>query len=139
MSKNVEHLMNEIKYALSIRPKVGGFPVLAEVMRKAGVQHNFWQLPSCQSIYVMKEGSVVIQNANLVSGPNDIAKFDREALIKALRKDQAGLGTFPEFLQSAWEAGVISYDVDLNNRKVTYYGVQEESYIEEYPAVEVKR
>ena len=66
------------KYALSIRPKVGGFPVLAEVLRQAGVHVNRWSLPSCQSIYIMDGGAVVQQGTPLVSGtheiPNSIAK-----------------------------------------------------------------
>ena len=42
-------LIEAQKYAMSIRPKTGGFPVLAEVLRQAGVQMNRWSLPSCQS------------------------------------------------------------------------------------------
>ncbi|TGK84865.1 DUF1398 domain-containing protein [Leptospira bourretii] len=127
------------KFAMSIRPKVGGFPVLAEVLRSAGVQSNRWSLPACQAVYQMKEGSVVQQGTPLVSGVFEIAKFDRDALITALRTDQEGRSSFPEFLKSAWEAGVIGYDVDFASRKVVYYGVNGESYLEEYPAVTVER
>ena len=127
------------KYAMSIRPQIGGFPVLAEVLRQAGIQKNRWSLPSCQSVYVMKEGSVVQQGTPLISGTYEIPKFDREALITALRTDQEGRSTFSKFLESAWKAGVIGYDADFADRKVTYYGVNGESYLEEYPAVEVKR
>ncbi len=56
MNKITEKLMEAQKYAMSIRPKVGGFPVLAEVLREAGVQMNRWSLPSCQSVYLMKDG-----------------------------------------------------------------------------------
>ncbi len=134
-----EKLIEAQKYALSIRPKIGGFPVLAEVLRQAGIQNNHWSLPSCQSIYLMKEGSVVQQVTPLVSGTHEIPKFDLEALITAIRTDQEGRSTFPEFLQSAWRAGVVEYNTDLSLRKVTYYGVNGESYFEEYPAVDVKR
>lgn len=127
------------KYAMSIRPKVGGFPVLAEVLRQAGVQLNRWHLPSCQSIYITQEGSVVQQGTPLLTGTHEIPKFDREALITAIRSDQSGQSSFPEFLQSAWNAGVISYDADFVGRKVIYRGVNGEQYVEEYPAVEVMR
>jgi len=137
MSNLIDHLNQTFKYAFSIRPKVGGFPVMAEVLRAAGVEKNLWTLPSCQSIYKMKNGSVVNQGAPLVTGFYQIAPFNREALIKALRTDQAGLSSFPEFLQSAWEAGVVSYDVDFNARNVIYYGINGESYLEEYPLVEL--
>ncbi|PKA11677.1 DUF1398 domain-containing protein [Leptospira meyeri] len=127
------------KFAMSIRPKVGGFPVLAEVLRSVGVQSNRWSLPSCQAIYQMKEGSVVQQGTPLVNGVYEIANFDRDALITALRTDQEGRSSFPEFLKAAWNAGVIGYDVDFVGRKVVYYGVNGESYLEEYPAVVLNR
>lgn len=138
MGNMTEKLMEAQKYAMSIRPKVGGFPVLAEVLRQAGVQMNRWSLPSCQSIYLMKEGSVVQQGSPLVAGTHEIPKFDREALITAIRTDQEGRSTFPEFLQAAWKAGVVGYDADFIGRKVIYYGSNGESYLEEYPAVQVK-
>ncbi|TGL37576.1 DUF1398 domain-containing protein [Leptospira perdikensis] len=123
------------KLAMSIRPKVGGFPTLAEVLREAGVSMNRWVLPSCQAIYHMKDGSVVQQGNPIVTGVHEIPIFNREGLIKALRTDQEGKSSFLEFLKSAWEAGVVGYDVDLIGRKVIYYGAKGESYLEEYPAV----
>jgi uncharacterized protein YbcV (DUF1398 family) len=66
-----------------------------------------------------------------------VPPFDREALIRALRTDQAGESTFPEFLASAWRAGVVQYDVDFELRAVTYYGSDGEEYVEAYPAVAV--
>ncbi|MDZ4725427.1 MAG: DUF1398 family protein [Leptospira sp.] len=137
MNQITEQLLNAQKFAMSIRPKIGGFPVLAEVLRQAGVLRNVWSLPSCQSVYVMKEGSVVQQGNPLVTGTHEIPKFRQEALITALRTDQEGGSTFPEFLQSAWNAGVIGYNADFVNRIVNYYGANGESYLEEYPLVKV--
>lgn len=135
MSKAVENLLKAQKYAMSIRPKVGGFPYLAEALRNAGITQNIWYLPSCQSIYLTKYGSVVNLGTPLVSGAVDIPLFDKEALINALRVDQAGQSSFPEFLKASWEAGVLSYVVDFEKRLVIYYGVSGESYSENYPAV----
>ncbi|MBX2986588.1 MAG: hypothetical protein KF802_01710 [Bdellovibrionaceae bacterium] len=139
MSKALENLMEAQKFALSIRPKVGGFPYLAEALRQAGVTRNSWSLPSCQSLYVTELGPVLMQGSPLVSGMVDVPKFDREALIRALRADQAGKSAFPEFLQAAWQAGVVGYDVDFGKRHVVYRGASGEEYLEEYPAVDVKR
>jgi uncharacterized protein YbcV (DUF1398 family) len=139
MNKAIENLMEAQKFAMSIRPKVRGFPYLAEALRMSGVTRNLWQLPSCQSVYLTTEGAVVTQGTPLLTGNAIIPKFDREALIRALRIDQAGQSTFPEFLKASWEAGVVSYDVDLEKRKITYFGALGESYIEDYPAVEVQR
>jgi uncharacterized protein YbcV (DUF1398 family) len=74
----------------------------------------------------------------LVSGTVDVPRFDREALIQALRTDQAGKSTFPEFLAASWRAGVVRYDVDFASRSVSYYGSNGEEYVEAYPAVDVK-
>lgn len=138
MSTAIEHLMSAIQHGMKIRPKVGGFPYLAETLRSAGVIKNSWALPSCQSLYLTEHGPVVLQGTPLISGQADVAKFNQEALIHALRTDQAGKSTFPEFLTSAWKAGVIGYDVDFNGRKVTYYGCNGEAYVESYPAVNIK-
>ena len=138
MSKAIDNLMAAQQHAMKVRPKVGGFPYLAEVLRKAGVTRNIWNLPSCQSLYLTKSGSVVMQGTPLVTGPVDVPTFNKEHLIRVLRIDQAGESTFPEFLKASWEAGVVGYDVDLEKRKVTYLGACGESYVEDYPAVEVE-
>ncbi len=129
MNHITERLIEAQKYAMSIRPKVGGFPVLAEVLRQAGVEMNRWSLPSCQSIYIMKDESVVQQGIPLVTGTHEILRFDRDALIGKIRTDQEGKSTFLEFLQAAWRAGVVGYDADFAGRKVTYYGSLGESYV----------
>lgn len=139
MSKAVENLLKAQQFAMSIRPKVGGFPYLAEALRRAGITQNIWNLPSCQSIYLTKDGSVVSQGTPLINTTIDIPPFDPEALIKALKIDQAGKSTFPEFLKASWEAGVVSYTVDFEKRVVTYYGVLGESYAENYPSVEIQQ
>jgi len=68
----------------------------------------------------------------------DVPAFDQDALIAALRIDQAGEITFPEFLEESWRAGVIRYDVDFGARTVAYFGCNGEAYIEAYPAVEIR-
>ena len=44
----------------------------------------------------------------LVSGTVEAPPFDRDALITALRIDQAGENTFARFLETSCRAGVIS-------------------------------
>jgi uncharacterized protein YbcV (DUF1398 family) len=137
LSKAIENLQAAQQRAMAIRPKVGGFPYLAEVLRQAGVTRNLWFLPGCQSLYLTDEGPVVIVGAPLLTGTTDIPAFDRKALIKALRTDRAGESTFSEFLAASWRAGVVRYDVDFAARTVAYYGCNDEEYIETYPAVNV--
>lgn len=137
MSKAIDNLNQAMKQAAAIRPKVGGFPYLAETLRQAGVTRNIWSLPACQSLFLTNDGPVVIQGTPLVSGSADVPPFNREALITALRIDQAGESTFPEFLEGSWRAGVVRYDVDFEARTVAYCGCNGEQYIEAYPAVEI--
>ena len=138
MSKAVQNLAEAQKYAMSIQPAVGGFPYLAEVLRRAGVTRNLWYLPSCQSVYLTTYGAVVSQGTPLLNGFLDIPQFNQEALIRAVRVDQAGQSEFPEFLRASWEAGVVSYEVDFERRRVIYRGALGESYVEEYPEVELR-
>ena len=139
MSKAIENLQIAWKRAMDIRPKVGGFPYLAEIFKQAGVKKNLWILPSLQSIYITDFGPVVNQGTPLVNGLTDIPSFDNEAVIKAIRTDQTGESTFPEFLASIWKAGVIRYEVDFLMRKVTYFGYNEENYVEGYPEVRLSK
>lgn len=135
MSKAIENLTEAMRAAEAIRPRVGGFPHLAEVLRKAGVTRNIWSLPSGQSLFLTRLGPVVMQGDPLVGGAVDVPAFDQEALIRALRIDQAGESTFPEFLESTWRAGVVRYDVNFEARTVVYQGCNGEEYIEAYPDV----
>lgn len=137
MSKAIENLTEAMTVAAAGRPRVGGFPYLAEVLRQAGVTRNVWSLPSCQSLFLTKEGPVIMQGVPLVTGAVDVPVFDEAALIRALRVDQAGDSTFPEFLAASWRAGVVRYDVDLEARTVTYQGCNGEEYPEAYAAVTI--
>ena len=137
MSDAIENLKSAFERGMAGRPKVGGFPYLAETLRRAGVTRNFWSLPACESLYLTTEGPVVVQGTPLLSGMADVPPFDRDALITALRTDQAGESTFPEFLMATWKAGVVRYDVDFAARTCTYYGAGQESYVESYPAADV--
>src|SRR5580692_798314 len=137
MSRAIDNLTRAMEKAIAIRPKVGGFPYLAEVLRQAGVTRNFWYLPACQSLYLTEAGPVMTLGTPLVTGTVDVPRFDREALIAALRTDQAGRSTFLEFLAASWRAGVVRYDVDFIARTCTYYGAGGDKYVESYPGVDV--
>ena len=136
-SKAIERLQAAQLQAMDSRPEIGGFPYLAETLRRAGVTRNIWSLPSCQSLYLTTEGPVMIQDTPLWSGIVDVPPFHRDALITALRANQAGNSTFSEFLEACWRSGVVRYEVDFAARRVTYYGCNGEEYREEYPSVEV--
>lgn len=137
MSKAIDNLRAAYQAGMQARPKVGGFPYLAEALRRAGVSRNVWSLPACQSLFLTSDGPVVMQSTPLVADVADVPPFDRGALVAALRRDQAGDGTFPEFLDASWRAGVVRYEVDFAARTVEYHGCRGEVYVEAYPAVDL--
>jgi uncharacterized protein YbcV (DUF1398 family) len=137
MSKAIEILQAAQPKAMAIPPKLNGFPHLAETLRRAGVSRNIWTLPACQSLYLTDDGPVLTVGAPLASGTANVPPFNRDALVTALRTDQAGNSTFPEFVAASWKAGVVPYDVNFNGRTVTYFGCNSEGYLEVYPPVDV--
>ncbi|MFE9629439.1 DUF1398 family protein [Streptomyces sp. NPDC006463] len=137
MSTATTNLQAALKHAATIRPEVGGFPYLAEALRRAGVTRCRMAVPSNAMLYLTDAGPVAVQGEPLVTGMLDVMPFDRQALVTALRADQAGQTTFAEFVQGCWNAGIVWYDVDLDARNCTYYGARGESYVESYPAVEI--
>ncbi|MEI9812744.1 MAG: DUF1398 family protein [Acidobacteriota bacterium] len=138
MSKAIDRLHAVLQKGMAERPAVGGFPYLAEALRQAGVRRNIWILPACQSLYLTELGPVVIPGSPLIGAMAEVPPFDPEALITALRTNQAGQSSFPDFLEDAWKAGVVRYEVDFAGRTVTYLGPDGEAYVESYPSVEVK-
>lgn len=137
MSELIQKLSQAMEHAMQIKPIVGGFPVLAEVLRQAGLRKNIWQLPSAQALYQFDSGTIVHQGEPLQNGFCTVAEFNQEKLIECIRRDQAGFSSFPEFLQAAWASGVIGYEVDFDKRFVKYWGTSGESYTEDYPTVEL--
>lgn len=137
MSRAIENLETAMERAAQIRPKVGGFPYLAETLRQAGVTHNVWNLPSAESLFLTTHGPVVMQGDPLVKGTVDVPAFNRNALVSAIRADQQGETSFPEFLSSTWQAGVIRFEVNFTERAVSYFGSGGEAYVETYPQVAI--
>lgn len=123
-------------------PAEGGFPRLAEILRQAGVRGYVVDVPSGSSVYLLDAGDVHRPGHPPAPGseagePQVLPRFDRDALIAALRANQEGRSTYPEFLRASLHAGVLRYEVDTAARTCTYQGARGERYVESYPAVEV--
>ncbi len=136
-------LQKAFEIAMKLKPDAGGFPYFAEALRRAGFLKNHWNLPGCDALYETDFGNFAQQIPSLVPANGTIAVisgFDREKVIRAIRDDQAGKTTFPEFLQNIWEGGIVSYDVDFTKRIVIYYGFDKANcyYEESYPDVHIQ-
>lgn len=75
MSAAIDNLRAAQQRALAGRPRVGGFPYLAETLRRAGVTHSQWFLPACESLYLTKDGPVVTQGTPLLSSTVDVPRL----------------------------------------------------------------
>ncbi|SBS78946.1 conserved hypothetical protein [uncultured Mycobacterium sp.] len=137
ISPALRNLDAALRDAMANRPARQGFPYLAETLRRAGVRTSTWWLPAMQSRYETDLGPVVIQETPLLQGMAEVPPFDRAALLDALRADQAGRTTFPQFAGAAWRAGVVRWVVALDDRTCTYFGLDDQTYVEEYAAVDI--
>jgi uncharacterized protein YbcV (DUF1398 family) len=123
--------------ASSIRPAVGGFPHFAQALRAAGLVRIDTDLASGGSVYHLREEAVSDTWGPLGGGLSPVPAWNQIAVIAAIRTDQAGQSTFPEFLAACWDGGVIRFSVDLLERTCTYHGAARNTYLERYPAVEI--
>lgn len=133
----IERIAAARAHAAAVRPAGGGFPYLAEALRRAGVTRCHFDVPSRTLLDVTADGSVLHPGASMVVAPTVVARFDRSALVVALRADQAGETTFDDFVVACWRAGVVRYEVDTTARTCRYLGAAGEQYVERYPAVEL--
>jgi uncharacterized protein YbcV (DUF1398 family) len=135
VSETIELVRAALAEGTRRRPQAEGFPVFAQALREAGVRRNHRALPSGQSTYWTDLGCAVLYSDPVAPGaPSEVASFDADALVAALRIEQAGDSTFPEFLRQAWAAGVLEYVVDFESRTCTYVGRDGRAYVESYRA-----
>jgi uncharacterized protein YbcV (DUF1398 family) len=133
-----DRVRDALHHAASIRPPVGGFPYFAEALRVAGLVSIDTALATGSSVYHLSDEAVTDTFAAFGGGLAPVPTWDEAAVIAAIRVDQAGHTTFPEFLAAAWRGGVIHFRVDLIARTCTYYGAAENVYVERYPSVDIE-
>ena len=72
MTAAIENLREAQERAVSVRPRVGGFPVLARMLHEAGVHRNECFLSAAQSVYITDLSPVVQQTTPVTSGLIDV-------------------------------------------------------------------
>lgn len=138
MADPIDVLSMALDRAARVRPAVGGFPYLAEVLRDSGFDHVRCDVAGGTLLYRGPVGAVVTRGPGQVAATATVRPWDQAALVAAIRADQRGERTFPEFLAGCWSAGVTDYDVDLIGRACTHRSADPgRRYVEEYAAVEV--
>lgn len=86
-------------------------------------------------IYITDEGDLLQPGTFLRTAKTVIPAYDEDAVIEAIRVDQRGESTFPDFVEASFRAGVIRFEVDTAARTCIYFGAHAETYLEKYPAV----
>jgi len=135
MTTIIESLDAAAAYGAAVRPRINGFPYLAEALRAAGVTKYFFDIPSSTAIYATDEGDVLRPGRLIRTERSIIPPFDPDRLVAAIRTDQRGESTFSDFVEESFLSGVIRYEVDTTAHTCTYIGTHGESHVEEYPAV----
>ena len=137
MTTIIETIDAAAAHGAAVRPKIAGFPFIAEALRAAGVTKYLFDVPSATVIYVTDDGVVIGPGQLIRTEKTVIPPFDSGKLVAAIRTDQRGESTFPEFVEESFLAGVVRYEVDTAARTCTYIGGRGESHVEEYPAVDL--
>jgi len=100
------------------------YPDLAARLAAAGVLSYTVDVASKITLYRFENG--VIHLSEKTDAPVAISpQFDKGAVVKAIRDNQEGRTTYPEFMQGMANSGVIFYEATLNgeNPRVTYIGI----------------
>lgn len=135
MSTIIEKVAAATTRGALVRPKVGGFPYLAEAMRQAGITKNSFDVPSMSMVYVTAEGNLLQPGPPMFTEATIVPPFNEAALVTALRADQRGETEFSDFVTAIFNAGVVRFEVDTVARVCTYFGAGGTHYREEYAAV----
>ena len=100
------------------------YPDLAAKLLAAGVLS--YTVDTSSSLIIYRFDGGLIHLGGHASEPLSIARiFDEVLTIKAIRDNQQGKTTYPQFMQGIAEAGVRFYEASLKTAqpKVTYIGI----------------
>ena len=97
MSEAIDNLNAAMQRAMAGRPEVGGFPYLAETLRRAGVKRNLWFLPACQSLYLTEHGPVVSIGTPVANGTVDVPHSTVEPSSRRCAPTRPGRARFLNF------------------------------------------
>lgn len=99
------------------------YPELAAKLIESGILSYTVEVAAGLMLYRLADGKTIFHDSD--ASPKAItAQFNTEQVIKAIRDNQQGRSTFPEFMEAIAVAGVRFYEATLNGdkRRVTYMG-----------------
>ena len=102
MTTIIETIDAAAAHGAAVRPKIAGFPFIAEALRAAGVTKYLFDVPSATVIYVTDDGVVIRPGQLIRTEKTVIPPFDSGKVVAAIRTDQRGESTFPEFVEESF-------------------------------------
>ncbi|AFD07009.1 DUF1398 family protein [Solitalea canadensis] len=99
------------------------YPELVRQLIEVGIQSYTVDVATGSILYRLEHGHTHLHEGTVQ--PRSIEeKFNRELTIKAIRDNQQGKTTYPEFMDGIAQAGVRFYEATLsgNEKRVTYIG-----------------
>lgn len=99
------------------------YPELAAKLIDSGILSYTVEVAAGLMLYRLADGETIFHDSDIE--PKVIAaRFNTEQVIKAIRDNQQGKSTFPEFMDAIAAAGVRFYEATLNGdqKRVTYMG-----------------
>jgi DNA-binding MarR family transcriptional regulator/uncharacterized protein YbcV (DUF1398 family) len=108
------------------------FPEWVATLKDAGIERYYADLVALQVTYYSTDHAHTAKLPYL-NPPTRGEIFSEDELVGAIRASQRGEILYPEFLNRAIKAGVVSYTVYLSGKQVQYMGEKGEIHIEHFP------
>jgi uncharacterized protein YbcV (DUF1398 family) len=112
------------------------FPEWIGTLINAKIDRYYADLVAFQTTYYAMDDSIYRATIPLLNPSARGQSFSETDLTNAIRAAQQGAIGYPEFLNRALKAGVVSYTVYLSGKQVQYMGTKGEIHVEHFPARE---
>jgi uncharacterized protein YbcV (DUF1398 family) len=107
---------------LALYTKAKSYPELAKGFLELGMLSYTVEVSSGICLYRFSEGKQVIHRSGAALRKVSV-DFSGQATINAIRNNQQGRSTYPQFMDEIASAGVLFYEATLTGeRRVTYIG-----------------
>ena len=108
------------------------FPEVLKTLSSEGIESYHMDYLRGESRYYSQNGeSFLIKLEHTF--PAVAEEFFPEGVVAAIRRSQAGLSKYPDFIRESAAAGCAYYVVYLNGKKVRYFGRDGGEHVEHFP------
>ena len=131
--------MNEaaIRDAVHRADNAPGYPEAVRFLIEGGVKRYHTDVATRTIVYSSDAASYSdLGVAPAHTTPEDAGGFDGSGVEAAFTAVEQGRSDYSGFLGAIWAAGVVEYDVDLVERRITYRGRHGETYVQRIPLPE---